>query len=399
MNFKNLILSTLRGEGTETLPFIPRLDIWYSANKINGTLPDRFRNASLRDITDELGLGYHAVIPLFRDFASEDDDIDIGLGIFRFRAIPYKVELHNVKRKISRFSNGLTEVEYSTPKGIIRTGVIYDETMRRNGASLHVTKEHAIKGIKDFDAIAYIFENAEIKPAYSYFEEFKDSVIGTRGVAVGFGSQFASPMHFLIKELMAIDTFYYTLFDYPEEMENLANRLSGYCSKLFEITSESPAEVIMSGANYDQSITPPDFFEKYIYPSLRYQSEIAHKKGKFLLTHTDGENSGLLELYLKCGFDIADSVCPYPGTSLTLRETREVFGEKITIWGGLPFNIVLENSVTDYEFEKFIDMTLESIGRGDHLILSIADTTPPAARFDRILRIAGRVKQFGPVII
>jgi hypothetical protein len=399
MNFKELILSTLKGESTETLPFIPRLDLWYSANKINGTLPTKYKNASLRDITDELDLGYHAVIPQFRDFANENDDLDIGLGIYRFRAIPYHVELHNVERKVIRLSTGLTEVEYSTPKGKIKTGVVYDETMRKNGSSLHFTKEHAIKGIQDFDALAYIFENAEVKPDYSYYSEFKTSYIGTRGVAVGFSSSCASPMHYILKELMAIDNFYYTIFDHPEEMEHLAERLSGYCNKIFDITAGSPAEVILSGANYDQSFTPPDFFDKYITPELKKQSDILHSKGKYLLTHTDGENAGLLGLYLKCGFDIADSVCPAPSTSLTLKDTREVFGDKITIWGGLPFSIVLENSMSEYEFEKFLDMTLTSIGCGDHIILSIADTTPPGARFERILRIAERAKQFGPVII
>jgi hypothetical protein len=397
MNFEKLIYSTLKGENTETVPFIPRLDIWYSANKINGTLPAKFKNASLRDITDELELGYHSVVPLFRDFNNENDDNDIGLGIYRFKAIPYRVILNNVERKVIRQSNGLTEVEYTTPKGVIKTGVVYDETMRKNGASLHVTKEHAIKGIQDFDALAFIFENAEVKPNYSYFTEYKKSIIGNRGVAVGFSSLCVSPMHFLMKDLMAIDNFYYTLFDHPEEMENLANRLSGYCNKIFDIAANSPAEIILSGANYDQSFTPPDFFEKYITPELKKQSKILHQKGKYLLTHTDGENFGLLDLYLQSEFDIADSICPFPTTSLTLKETKETFGGKITIWGGIPFNIVLENSMSEYEFEKFLNMTLAGIGSGDHLILSIADTTPPGAKFERILKIAERVKQFGPV--
>ncbi len=133
-----MIIATLKGENTETLPFIPRLDLWYNANRINGTLPQGYENASLRDITDEFELGCHAVIPLFRDYANEDDDIDIGLvGIYRFRAIPYKTELHNVKRKVTRYGNGLTEVEYSTPKGKIKSGVVFDESMRKSGASCY----------------------------------------------------------------------------------------------------------------------------------------------------------------------------------------------------------------------------------------------------------------------
>jgi hypothetical protein len=399
MNFKKQIFSVLKGEYTENIPFIPRLDLWYNANKINGTLPVKYKNATLRDITDDLGLGFHSVVPLFRDLASEDDDIDTGLAIFRFRALPYRVELHNLERKVIRNCNGLTEVEYITPKGKIKTGIVYDDNMRRSGVSLGYTKEHAIKGIQDFDTIAYIFENAEVKSNYSYYEEYKEKFIGDRGVTVGFSSSFSSPMHYIIKELMPFDIFYYTYFEHPDEMEYLAQRLSVYCDKVFSCAANSPAEIIFSGGNYDRSITPPDFFEKFIVPSLKKQSQELHKKGKYLLTHTDGENLGLLDFYTRCEFDIADSICPSPMTSLTLKEIKEAFRGKITIWGGIPSITVLENSMSDYEFEKFLDKTMESVGNGDHIIFSIADTTPPGAKFDRILRIAEKVKQFGPVKI
>jgi hypothetical protein len=74
-----------------------------------------------------------------------------------------------------------------------------------------------------------------------------------------------------------------------------------------------------------------------------------------------------------------------------------VFDEKITIWGGIPSISVLETSMSDVEFEKYLDMTLESIGRGDHIIFSIADTTPAGAKFERLVRIAEKVREFGPV--
>ena len=36
---------------------------------------------------------------------------------------------------------------------------------------------------------------------------------------------------------------------------------------------------------------------------------------EYLLTHTDGENQGLLQHYVASNFDIADSVCPAPSSS------------------------------------------------------------------------------------
>jgi hypothetical protein len=397
MNHKQLILSTLKGESTEAIPYIPRLDIWYNANSRNGTLPGKYKNATLLEIVDDLDLGYHSIIPAFRDFADKEGDVDIGLCIHTFRSILYSVELQGIDKKITRQPDGLTVVEYGTPHGTIRTGVKYDEQMRKGGATLSATLEHAVKGLDDFEALAYIFENAKVKPNYLYFQEYKDSVVGDRGVAVGYANIFACPMHFLLKELMSVETFFYELYDHPEEMEWLAGKLSGFCDKVFEISSNSPAELILSGGNYDSTITTPPIFKKYIAPELKKQADILHAKGKYLVTHTDGENTGLLDSYLESGFDVADSICPDPMTRLTLKEVKDKLNGKITIWGGIPSISVLEDSMTEYEFEKYMNMTLESIGRGDHLIFSIADTTPPGAKFDRIIKIAKMIKDFGPV--
>ena len=95
--------------------------------------------------------------------------------------------------------------------------------------------------------------------------------------------------------------------------------------------------------------------------------------------------------------DVADSICPAPMTRLPLKEYREKFGDKITIWGGIPSIALLEGSFTQYEFEKYINDTLETIGDGRHIILGIADTTPPDADLDRILYIKKKAEEFGPV--
>ena len=395
MNGKELVLSALNGKGTEVLPFIPRLDIWYKANKLNGTLPERFRNASLRDITDELGIGYHAVVPDFRDNLFEDDDIDIGLGIYRFRAIPYDVRLNNIKKTVDR-DNGLTTVQYSTPYGTITTKVLYDDTMKKSGATLAHVVEYALKGVDDFKALAYIFENAEVLPKYNGLEELKN-YLGERGPIVAFNSLGASPMHYIMKELISTETFFYESFDHPDELHELMESISGYFYRMYDLVVKSPADIILSGANYDSSITTPAFFSRYITPELKKQAIKAHTNGKYLLTHTDGENRGLLNTYLDAGFDIADSICPDPMTSLSLKEIKDKFGEKITIWGGIPSVSVLENSMSEYQFEALLNSTFESIGRGDHIIFSIADTTPPDAKFERILKIIKKTEEFGPV--
>lgn len=395
MTYKELILSTIRGEPVDKLPFVPRLDLWYKANKLNGTLPQRYKNASLMEITQDLGVGYHGVIPDYRDLENDADDEDNGLALYRFRAIPYKFEFHNIERRITR-NGGLTAAEYSTPYGKITVRFRYDESMKRSGITLPYIIEHAVKKKEDFKACAYIFENIHVKPSYEGYERFRDFV-GDNGAAVAFNSPAASPMHLILKELMSIEDFFYESIDYPDEMEELAAGISKFYEKVFDIVADCPADIVMSGANYDSSITTPPFFRRHILPSLKKQADVLHSKGKYLLTHTDGENRGLVELYRECGFDIADSICPEPMTSLSLKEIMSRLEDRITIWGGIPSIAVLEESMSDYEFEAYLDKLLSNIGDGKHIIFSIADTTPPGAKFERIKLIAEKIREFGSV--
>ena len=398
MTHKERFIKTVRGESTDALPFVPRLDIWYDANRAAGTLPEKYKHASLIELTDDLGLGFHSIVPRFRDFYNEDTGAaDIGLGIYRYRALPYTVTLNGAERKIEYLPGGVTRVGYSTPRGKIETAVRYDERMRADGASLSVTLERAVKSPADYGALAYIFENAEVKPDYGYFETYMNETVGGRGIAAACASVFCSPMYYLLKELVPFELFFTELYDDPSGLENLASSLARYCRKIFDVTAGCPAEVILSGANYDAAITAPPFFSKYIAPELKRQSEILHGTGKFLATHADGENSGLYEQYRGCGVDIADSVCPFPMTRHTLKEARGLLGENVTVWGGLPSVCVLEGSMGDYEFEAFLNKTMEELGSGERLVLSIADTAPPGMKFERLLKIIEKTREFGPV--
>lgn len=399
MTIKERILATLKGEPTDALPFVPRLDIWYNANSRNGTLPAPYRHATLKDITDDLDLGYHAIIPDFKDFINpEDGDLDVGIGIYHLKNHPYRIKLHNVRRTHLRTGDGILKVRYETPKGDITTTVVHNKEMKKNGITLYVIREHAVKSPEDYAAMAYIFENMEVIPDYSNYTQFQQEYIGDRGVAVALSAMWASPGHYLIKELMAFDTYYYEQYDNPEEMDAFIQQITPFCQKLFDAAINSPAEIILSGANYDASFTAPAMYEEYILPTLRRQSEIAHSRGKFIATHTDGENTGLLELYKRSGFDLADSICPAPMTKISLEDTRRIFDGTCTIWGGIPSISVLEDSMDDVTFQRFIDQKFENLGRGDHLILSVADTVPPAAKFERILYLQKKAREFGAVM-
>ncbi|MCI8592811.1 MAG: hypothetical protein HFI88_10820 [Lachnospiraceae bacterium] len=398
MTPKERILATLRGEPTDTLPFVPRIDNWFYAQQAQGTLPDNLKNATLQEMVDELGIGYHSIIPNFKGWREGGyGDLHVGLGIYDLALTPWHVEIHNVGVSSERSPNGHLRVRYDTPKGTVTTEVVYTDEMRKNGITLYVITKHAMEDSDDYEAVSYIFENMEVVPDYDRYAEYRENVVGDRGVAVALSAMWASGGHYLIKELMGFEDFYAERMGDPDAMDEMAEKLQPACDRMFEAALNSPAEVILSGANYDFTFTTPDVVRDYVVPSLKEQSMRAHQKGKYVATHTDGDNTMLLPLYKQSGIDIADSICPAPMTKIPLKDTIDIFDHKITIWGGVPSTALVKDCTTDREFAAIVDQTLEDIGRGDHFIVSVADTLPAAADFERFMYLKKKIEEFGPV--
>ncbi len=392
MDWNKIILSTIKGQPTGCLPFIPRLDLWYKSNKRKNSLPDKYKNCSLKEITNDLGAGYHSVVPDFRDFIDKKSSGLIPLGIYDLNTNPYKINLESIDFECET-KDGLTTTVINTPFGKIEAKYLYNNRMEEAGNTIGHTIEHPIKSEKDLKAVGYIFENIGVLDNYEGFKKFKEFV-GKEGMAVGFSMLAASPVHHIMKELMNFEKFVYLFEDNLGVIEKLASKIEVLYEKILNIVIDSQAKLIFLGANYDSFLTWPPFFKKYITPYLKKWSAIIHKNNKFILTHADGENNGLLGEYLDSDIDIADSICPSPMTSLSLKQVRNVFKDEITIWGGIPSVCLLKEAMNDYNFEKQMEKIMADIGDGSRIILSFADTTPPQAEFSRIEKVAKIARNF-----
>ena len=391
---KERMLKAARGEWADQLPWVPRIDLWHNSNSLRGTLPARYRReATLDEIADDIGGGYHKVVPEFLNVRSPEDNIDRGLGVYRLWGMAYRPELTGVEREVKR-EGDLTHVTYHTPLGSVSCKILYNDEMKRAGVSITWISEHLIKEPKDYKMVGYIFKNIKIHPDYDNYLEFKEKV-GDRGFAAAFANLSASPMHHIMKEFLDATKFYLEMYDHPKEMRQLCEDMEPYFDQIFRVLADSPAEIIFSGANYDEMITYPPFFRDHILPYLQKLADLLHSRGKLLLGHCDGENKGLLGLIAESGMDIAEAICPKPMTKVMISDVKKAFKGKVTIFGGVPSVALLEQSMSDEEFERFMKNLFQEIVPGDRFILGISDTTPPDAKFERLLRITEMVQERG----
>lgn len=391
MTDRERILAAIGGGVPDRLPWVPRLEFWYRAHLRRGTLPAELRGLSLTEIADRLGVGCYSVVPDFTECVSETDMLDRALGIFNLGVLPYRVTLEGVDRRVYRRGQE-TVIEYHTPLGSVETATVLTEEMLDGGTSISWITTHAIREMRDFAVVGYIFSHLKVEPKLDGYVARRHE-IGDRGIVIGYASGSACPVQHIMKELMPLEQFFYALHDYPAAVERLAGEMQPFYQRIQECAAESPAEVVLLGGNYDDSITFPRFFEKHILPALRDYAEALHARGKYLMTHTDGENRLLLRLYLAAGFDVADSLCPHPMTRCRLEEIREIFAGRITIWGGIPSILLNSTSTGEEDFRGFIDDLLERYGRQSHLILGVSDMVTAECEWDRLQYITQEVTQ------
>ena len=135
MSHKQQMLDVLEGRPLDRIPWVPRLDLWYRANQRAGTLPEPYGNASLIEMVDDLGFGYHGVVPDYQDLRSPDDERARPLGVYNLHCIPFRTVFEDVDRRVTR-QGDRTIVEYRTPRGTVTTVALYDDRMRAAGITI-----------------------------------------------------------------------------------------------------------------------------------------------------------------------------------------------------------------------------------------------------------------------
>ena len=389
------MLAAMRGEATDRIPWAPRMDLAYIAWRARGEVPQRFADMNTAQIADELQVACHAVrcdSTLPRDASALALR---GLGLDNHPDYACRIEVRALKVEF-RHEDGCFDTTIHAPAGPVTMRLRMTRQMAGDGISLPFVEKYPISSPADFEPVAQVFEHLEVVPTPAAYQRFHDR-IGDRGVAVVNGPLGATPMHLLLHDLMPMEEFFVCYLEQREALQALATRMEPFYEALLDASLACSAECIFWGANYDHDTTWPPFFEREILPGLQAVAKRCHDVDKLLLTHTDGESRRLMDLLPRCGFDVGESVCTQPMTSCTLKEFREGFGPNVTVFGGIPC-VVLMDQVTDQAaFEAYMDELFAELGSGRRLILGVSDNVPPEVNLDRLEQIKTWIEAFGPV--
>ena len=389
------MLAAFRGEPVDTLPYVPRLDLWYLANSTSGTLPKQHAHRTMNEIARAEGW---AVYFRFADDQLADENrpkyLHRGIGLYGSRDTVYDIVFpRDVEIRVSR-EGGRQRVEYHTPVGMVSATVHYDVEAQRLGITIPTIVEHLIKRPEDYEPAGWLFEHLDVKPNFERFARWSAEDIRDDGVPVALGFLGASPVNEIQRDLIDSTQFFFHYKDHQEKMRRLAERMEPLFDKFLAILCDSPADVAWWGANFDDMITYPPYFAKEISPWIGKVARALAARGKLLMCHTDGENEGLMDLIRDSGMHIAESICPAPMTKITFAEYYRRWSPKLTLFGGVPSTVVLDET-PDADFEAYMDRLFRAVAPGTRYLVGIADQVPPNAIFSRLQRIGERVAKEG----
>ncbi len=362
MNHRDRALAAMRGHPVDHIPFIGRMDLWYTFHRNGGTLPSPYESASLWDLQRDLGIGIFG-------FGAWD--------ISFYRLVHHDVEI------TQKTQNGLTTVQYDTPYGPLTCrDRMPDELKGAAGAGARI--EFPFKTVEDYEALGFLIEHTEVVENFRAYDQFVEA-IGPDGVALPFAGWL--PAHQLMIRYMGYQTFYYQLHDHPDRVESLVQALTEQQRQVLALAAQCSAQAIEVGANYDEQMTPPRIFDTFFAPFYREAREVLSRGDKILVVHGDGEMRSLLEKLMSCGVQVVEALTPKPMTSIDILETRRLWGDRVAMWGGVA-SVILTDTFSDEEFERYMEDLFQAVAPGDRFILGFGDNVPTDALFPRIKRVA-----------
>ena len=118
-----------------------------------------------------------------------------------------------------------------------------------------------------------------------------------------------------------------------------------------------------------------------------------HLAGKKVAFHADGDMSGLLKLVIEADYDVADCFACYPLVQCTIAKARAVWQDHITIWGGVPSNM-LDSSTSLEQLKNQLGDIYRAVAPGNNFILGISDQALPTANWENIKLVAKWVANY-----
>ncbi len=378
---RNRVLSILKGETPDRLPWFGDLSYWHFSMSRRGTLEKKYT-------------GFEGLLNLHRD---------LNVGYYLQGYFPFITEYNNcsvteVERSASGYDNskGVKIIEDKDNKDFITEistplGTIKEKWPYLPDSFTWAPKEYLIKTEQDLKVFKYWLDNTSYKFDYEKALKVKEEI---SDIGLNVCYQPRSPLVRLMIMYIGVNNTINFMMDYKKLFYEVIKVLEYRSDEAAEITLNSPAEIIMIPENLSSDIVGKNFFEEYLRPYEEKWNKKIKSRGKYSLIHFDGYLKGLLKEVSSTGFSIIEAMTPKPAGDLEVSEFRDYVGDDTICWGGIPGGYFTP-LVSNREFEEFILKVIKIMVSEPKYVLGIADQIPPDGIIERVKVVSDFVEKYG----
>ena len=157
---------------------------------------------------------------------------------------------------------------------------------------------------------------------------------------------------------------------------------------------ETGCDAVMIDSDYCGNFGPmmsPRHFREFIFPALKEHCDVAHKKGKYLIKHTDGNTWAILDMMIEAGIDCWQGIQPSIGMDMKLLKER--FGDRLCFWGGVDCATLVAGSPQDVRVE--VEYAIKFGGSQGGLILGAGNILTARTKYENYIAMLDALQSVG----
>lgn len=135
--------------------------------------------------------------------------------------------------------------------------------------------------------------------------------------------------------LMGMENVLMRMLMDPEGLEKLYDNICEYNLKILDIALEYDIDGILFGDDWGQQkglIMGPKHWRHFIKPRMKRMYDRVHESGKFVIQHSCGDCSEILEDLIEIGLDCYQTFQP---EIYDIEKAKKVYGDRLSFWGGI----------------------------------------------------------------
>jgi uroporphyrinogen decarboxylase len=224
---------------------------------------------------------------------------------------------------------------------------------------------------------------------YGNFDCIKNFLPDGLGVIGQYGDIFT-----MTWEMMGFEAFSLCLFENPELIRALNNRLGNLVLNMFEFFAQHDAvDIIWYSDDIAYSnglLVSPDVLREFFFPWLRKIGDLAKLYNKPLIYHTDGLLYDIFDEIIACG---VDAIHPIEPKAMQIAEVKQRYGKQLCLIGNVDVDLLSRGSVEQVKAQ--VKSNIECAAYNGGYCVGSGNSIPDYVNFENYLAMLQAAKEYG----